>query len=177
MSLDALLCNYYLLNFLFIFPCETSNPSSTFGPQSLFCLVIASHHGLRRGDARTEVRLGSPYPRVTPCPSSHGIPTSLSHRPEIDDSASASPDGPSPSDIVPKSGTDSKGKNKPASAKPKSTKARAKSRPHRRLPRPRRPHYRQYVSKSNSAVPRNMRWTWPHSPRRPDSGPQHHPRR
>ena len=47
--------------------------------------------------------------------------------PEIDDSASASPDGPSPSDIVPKSGTDSKGKGKPASAKPKSTKARAKS--------------------------------------------------
>src|SRR6266581_5302316 len=66
--------------------------------------------------------------------------------PEIDDSASASPDGPSPSDIVPKSGTDSKGKGKPASAKPKSTKARAKSRPHRRLPRPRRPHYRQYGS-------------------------------
>ncbi|KAI9450937.1 hypothetical protein BJY52DRAFT_137138 [Lactarius psammicola] len=47
--------------------------------------------------------------------------------PEIDDSASASPEGPSPSDIVPKSGTDSKGKGKPTSAKPKSTKARARS--------------------------------------------------
>ncbi|KAH9060666.1 hypothetical protein EDB87DRAFT_1821968 [Lactarius vividus] len=47
--------------------------------------------------------------------------------PDIDDSPSASPDGPSPSDVVPKSGTDGKGKGKPASAKPKSTKARARS--------------------------------------------------
>ncbi|KAH9001819.1 hypothetical protein EDB86DRAFT_2901677 [Lactarius hatsudake] len=47
--------------------------------------------------------------------------------PDIDDSPSASPDGPSPSDVVPKSGTDGKGKGKPASAKPKSAKARARS--------------------------------------------------
>jgi hypothetical protein len=47
--------------------------------------------------------------------------------PEIDDSASASPEGPAPSDIVPKGVTESKGKGKSASAKPKSTKARARS--------------------------------------------------
>ena len=48
--------------------------------------------------------------------------------PEIDDSASASPEGPAPPDAAPPKGdTESKGKGKPASAKPKPAKARAKS--------------------------------------------------
>jgi hypothetical protein len=47
--------------------------------------------------------------------------------PDIDDSPSAGPDDPSPTDEPPKPTTDSKGKGKPASGKPKSTKARARS--------------------------------------------------
>jgi hypothetical protein len=47
--------------------------------------------------------------------------------PDIDDSPSAGLDDPSPSDVVPKISTDSKGKGKPASGKPKSTKPRARS--------------------------------------------------
>jgi len=47
--------------------------------------------------------------------------------PDIDDTASASHEEPSHSDVAPKVSTGSKGKGKPASGKPKSTKARARS--------------------------------------------------
>jgi len=47
--------------------------------------------------------------------------------PDIDDAASAAPDDPPLSDVVPKVSPDAKGKGKSTSGKPKSSKARARS--------------------------------------------------
>jgi len=73
-------------------------------------------------------RKSPPSAPVTPVPlpppdSQHPSPIV----PDIDDTASASHEEPSHSDLAPKVSTESKGKGKPASGKPRSSKARARS--------------------------------------------------